>query len=146
MTDTYDSLNRLGTATAKNLSGTTLWSQTFTYDRYGNMSCSGSGLCTMMSYDTSKNRISLIATTQTPSYDAAGNLTSDGTGTGTYSYTWDAEGRLATATNPAGGTLASTYTYNSLGERVLASTPSGPDYYAFVASGRDIALAKSIGW
>ena len=28
MTDTYDSLNRLGTATAKNLSGTTLWSQT----------------------------------------------------------------------------------------------------------------------
>ena len=82
MTDTYDSLNRLGTAVAKNLSGTTLWSQTFTYDRYGNMSCSGSGLCTMMSYDTSKNRISLIGTTQTPSYDAAGNLTSDGTGTG----------------------------------------------------------------
>src|SRR2546427_10616960 len=87
MTDTYDSLNRLGTATAKNLSGTTLWSQTFNYDRYGNMNCTGSGLCTTMSYDTSKNRISLIGATQTPSYDAAGNLTSDGTGTGTYSYT-----------------------------------------------------------
>ena len=32
-------------------------------------------------------------------YDLAGNLTSDGTGTGTYSYTWDAEGRIKTTTD-----------------------------------------------
>src|SRR2546427_5620844 len=147
MTDTYDSLNRLGTATAKNLSGTTLWSQTFTYDRYGNMSCSGSGLCTMMSYDTSKNRISLIATTQTPSYDAAGNLTSDGTGTGTYSYTWNAEGRLATATTPSGGTSTTSFIYNALGERVQLVAPTYTYNYPFDAFGKEIGIHNSsTGW
>src|SRR3989475_4094041 len=147
MTDTYDSLNRLGTATAKNLSGTTLWSQTFTYDRYGNMSCSGSGLCTMMSYDTSKNRISLIATTQTPSYDAAGNLTSDGTGTGTYSYTWNAEGRLATATAPSGGTSTTSFIYNALGERVQLVAPTYTYNYPFDAFGKEIGIHNSsTGW
>src|SRR5438128_1636524 len=147
MTDTYDSLNRLGTAVAKNLSGTTLWSQTFTYDRYGNMSCSGSGLCTMMSYDTSKNRISLIGTTQTPSYDAAGNLTSDGTGTGTYSYTWNAEGRMAKATTPSGGTSTTSFIYNALGERVQLVAPTYTYNYPFDAFGQEIGIHNSsTGW
>ena len=41
---TYDSLNRLATATAKSLGGTTYWSRTFAYDRWGNGTCSRTGL------------------------------------------------------------------------------------------------------
>ncbi|HEV2233149.1 MAG TPA: RHS repeat-associated core domain-containing protein [Terriglobia bacterium] len=46
-------------------------------------------------------------------YDAAGNLLSNGTGTGSSSYTWDAEGRLASVD----GGATSTYIYNALGQQ-----------------------------
>src|SRR5438128_8531250 len=152
MTDTYDSLNRLGTAVAKNLSGSTLWSQTYSYTadgsngRYGNMSCSGSGLCTSMTYSATTNRIATIGS-QTPSYDAAGNLTSDGTGTGTYSYTWNAEGRLATATTPSGRTSTTSFIYNALGERVQLVAPTYTYNYPFDAFGQEIGIHdSSSGW
>ena len=97
----YDALNRLAGATAKTLGQSTLWSQTYSYDRWGNMSCAGSGLCTAMSYDPHmNNRLSSIGG-QAVSYDAAGNLTSDGTGVGTHTYQWDAEGRLRSVDNGA---------------------------------------------
>jgi RHS repeat-associated protein len=60
-------------------------------------------------------------------YDAARNLLRDGTGTGSHSYTWDAEGRLATIASPSGGSAIATYNYNAVGQRVQASgTGVGP--------------------
>jgi len=65
------------------------------------MQCSGStggaDACAAMTYNATTNRLSAIGS-QTPQYDAAGNLLSDGTGTGSHSYTWDAEGRMTSAT------------------------------------------------
>ena len=48
------------------------------------------GPCANWSFDTTTNQINTAAV----SHDAAGNLLTDGTGVGTYSYQWDAEGRL----------------------------------------------------
>ena len=56
------------------------------------------------------------------SYDAAGNLTASPVG---YSYTWNAEGRMATAV--AGG-VTYTYTYNGDGQRVKKAAASASSY------------------
>ncbi len=65
--------------------------------------------CLAPAYSASSNRI----TTSGYSYDAAGDVTGDGT----YTYSWDAEGRLTKVVN-GGGTAVSTNTYNALGQRV----------------------------
>jgi YD repeat-containing protein len=52
--------------------------------------------------------------------DAAGNLTEDLTGPNTYTYTWDAEGRMVSARNNA-TQVTTEYTYNALGQRVKSS-------------------------
>jgi RHS repeat-associated protein len=135
--NTYDSLNRLATAAANNLSGGSLWSQTYTIDRYGNMTCSGTGYCTSMSYSATTNRLTAIGSA-TPTYDAAGDLLTDGSGTGTNTYTWDGESRLATATPYAQNTV--TLTYNALGQRVRAASSSFTYDYAFSASGQELGL------
>src|SRR5207249_191790 len=105
--------NRVATSVKTGSSAENL---TFSYDRYGNMTCvvngNTNGPCPSYTFNTSTNRIINANFT----YDAAGNLTQDGTGTGTYIYAWNAEGRLKTST-PNGGT-ATTYTYNALGQRV----------------------------
>jgi len=107
---TYDALNRLGTGVATPVSpGTVNYNLTYSYDRFGNASCTGgTGLCTSMSFNTATNRI----TNSNFSYDSAGNLLQDGTGAGTHSYQWDAEGKMKSVDN---GTT-STYTYNALGQ------------------------------
>jgi YD repeat-containing protein len=81
----YDTLNRLASATA---TGSSTYSQTFSYDQYGNMDCTASPAeprCLALTYSASTNRI----TTSGYSYDAAGDLTGDGTNT----YRWDGESR-----------------------------------------------------
>ncbi len=110
----YDSLNRLGTAVATDFSNNTLWSQTYTYDRWGNMSCSGSGLCTSMSYNASNNNQLISVGLASVTYDAAGNLTQDTSSVPSRSYQWDAEGHIRSID---GGTTAS-MTFNALGWRV----------------------------
>ena len=105
----YDSLNRLASAAA---TGNTTYSQTFSYDQYGNMDCSASPAetqCVALTYSASTNRI----TTSGYTYDAAGNLTGDGTNT----YQWDAEAHLTKVLNGQSVTI-STNTYNALGQRV----------------------------
>lgn len=117
----YDAVNRLGSAVAKNLSLTTLWSQTYSYDRWGNMSCSGSGLCTSMTYSSSNNnQLASIGGTSV-SYDAAGNLLVDPNTLPVSNYTWDAEGRLTKITQ--GASTYSMTTYNALGYGVETSYP-----------------------
>ncbi|PYV35302.1 MAG: hypothetical protein DMG22_02760 [Acidobacteria bacterium] len=73
--------------------------------------------------------------------------TSDGTGTGTYSYTWNAEGRLAKATTPSGGTSTTSFIYNALGERVQLVAPTYTYNYPFDAFGQEIGIHNSsTGW
>ncbi len=107
----YDPLNRLTTSVA---TGSSTQNLTFSYDRYGNMTCVTNGQtqgpCPNWTFSTASNRISNANFT----YDAAGNLTQDGTGLSTHTYQWDAEGRLKSVDN---GTAA-TYVYNALGLRV----------------------------
>ncbi len=108
-TYTYDSVNRLAAAAA---TGTVAYSQTFTIDAYGNLKCTPNGPgCRAPTFSSSTNRI----TSSGYSYDAAGDVTGDGT----YTYIWDAEGRLSTASGPGGGVG---YWFNALGQRVEGAT------------------------
>jgi RHS repeat-associated protein len=91
----YDSLNRLTTSQENNGSS---WSQTNSYDQYGNRSIVGGAL----SFDANTNRISGW------SYDAAGNLLNDGA----HSYNFDAENKISKVDNVAA------YTYDGEGQRV----------------------------
>jgi YD repeat-containing protein len=78
------------------------------------------------------------------SYDAAGNLLTDGTGAGTFTYTYDAEGRVKTAT-PYGGSTA-TYTYNALGQRVRREVSTSVVDVGYDAFGQMIGFASAGSW
>jgi RHS repeat-associated protein len=121
---TYDGSNRLLSATAKTLGGTptTLWSQSYMYDRWGNMTCNGSGICAAMTYNTSTNRLATIGN-QPVTYDPAGNLKQDGNLGGTYrQYSYDAEGHVTKQIDILGH--VENDTYNALGQVVESVTPS----------------------
>jgi RHS repeat-associated protein len=129
---TYDGANRLASAAA---TGSVAYSQSFSYDIYGNMSCSANPAetnCLQTTYSSSTNRISYVTVNgvnTTYTYDAAGNLLNDGT----YSYQWDAEGRLAAVT--LSGNVVSMNTYNALGQRVEDVTQSSTTEEAYGAGG-----------
>jgi RHS repeat-associated protein len=69
---TYDDLSRVSSVNC----GANLWSQTFSYDRFGNISKSGS-VSFQPTYDSTTNRMTSIAGL-TPTYDNNGNVTYDG--------------------------------------------------------------------
>lgn len=121
----YDSLSRLINVQGFQLpaggSWNNVYTQTFSYDRWGNrLSVMGSNA---QSWDTSEaaatNRLRVPGTTGCPAsgtrvcYDAAGNLIFDNTlgSTGTRSY--DAENRITAAA----GSGANSYVYNADGKR-----------------------------
>lgn len=105
----YDYMNRLKTATTQATSGSDCWGQSFTRDRYNNLTNVGSIQCSApmlnQAVSTTTNQIS------TYSYDLAGHVTYDGIN----HYTWDAEHRLT-----SGGGV--NYTYDGMGRRVQKST------------------------
>jgi RHS repeat-associated protein len=115
---TYDSLNRLATATETNG-----YSRTYGYDRYGNRwVASSSGIASADSHEptvgtlfnTANNRLA------NQSYDAAGNQTSYDPRTLAY----DAESRMISATSPINGNEY--YLYDGDGRRVRKTwTPYG---------------------
>jgi len=90
----YDAVNRLTTSQEG-----ASWSQTNSYDRYGNRSVGGN-----LSYSASSNHI----TNSGYAYDASGNLTNDTV----HSYSFDAANRIIKVDN----TLA--YVYDGEGRRV----------------------------
>ncbi|MBN9492899.1 RHS repeat-associated core domain-containing protein, partial [bacterium] len=114
-TFTYDSLNRLATATGP---GTA--SDTYTYDAFGNRTqlVDGSGTTTT-AYNAGDEITSMTppspGSAVTYTYDANGNLTARGSDT----FSWDYENRLTSAT--VGGT-PTTYTYSGDGLRQSATT------------------------
>ncbi len=77
-TYTYDNTNRLTTSVA---TGSSTHNLTFSYDRYGNMSCvtnaQTNGPCPNWTFNTPTNQISTSGYT----YSSKGNLTGDGTHT-----------------------------------------------------------------
>ena len=109
-------MDRLASAVAKDLSSNTLWSQTYSYDRWGNMSCSGSGLCAGMSYSSANNNHLASIGGVAVSYDAAGNLLQDPNTSPVSNYTWDAESGLTKTTQ--GAHTYSTSTYHAHGQDV----------------------------
>jgi hypothetical protein len=84
------------------------WSQTFSYDAFGNITTSGA-LAYQANYSSSTNHI-ISVSSYTPTYDANGNIISDPN----ESYSWDADGN-AVSVNSEG------VTYDAF-DRVLALT------------------------
>jgi RHS repeat-associated protein len=89
------------------------WSQTFSFDPFGNISKSGSGNF-LATYNSSTNRVSGL-TGCTVSYDADGNPLQNCDRGVQDTYTWDAEGH---ATTIHGGII----TYDALGRGVMLNT------------------------
>ncbi len=136
---TYDNMNRLVTSVA---TGSATHNLTFSYDRYGNMTCvtnqNTNGPCPSYAFNTSTNRINNTGF----AYDTAGNLTADGTGTGSHTYQWDAENRMKSIDS---GSTA-TYTYNALGQRVEKLVGSTYTEYAYQASGEELGENNRTSW
>ena len=136
---TYDNMNRVATSAA---TGSATHNLTFSYDRYGNMTCvtnqNTNGPCPNYTFNASTNQITNSGFT----YDAAGNLTADGTGTGSHSYQWDGESRLKSIDN---GSTA-TYAYNALGQRVEKLVGSTYTEYAYHAGGEDLGENNRTAW
>jgi RHS repeat-associated protein len=112
---------------------TSFWGQSFTYDRYGNLtamtnSATGQGCAALYSMSMTANSYNQLSGL---SYDASGNTTSDGS----FSYTWNGEGLLQSA----GST---TYTYDGDDKRVEKS--SGV-YYWFSPDGSPLAETNASG-
>jgi YD repeat-containing protein len=125
---TYDGLDRL--STASETSGGTTWSRTFGYDARGNRWVSAAAPAvtaftptTAQSFDAN-NR----TTVNGAGYDTAGNQTA----IGAYTFTYDAENRLATSTLNGGTT---TYVYDGDGRRVKKAGVSATTVYVYDAMG-----------
>ena len=74
------------------------------------------------------------------SYDASGDTSSDGTTT----YTYDAEGRIATANNGTSGT--STYVYDAEGRRIRKTTVAGGTVdFLYDLAGHEVLQLSSTG-
>ncbi len=137
-TYTYDTLNRLGNSTA---TGNQSHNLTFTNDRYGNPTCSGTGLCTSLSYSASTNRITAVGGVSV-SYDAAGNMLTDATAPTSCSFTWDGENRLVSVS----GCATASYVYNALGQRVEKLVGTAYTEYAFDLQGQVVAHHNRTSW
>jgi RHS repeat-associated protein len=109
---THDDLIRIASANCG-----TSWSQTFSYDAFGNISKSGT-VSFQATYSHLTNQMTQVGSS-VPTYDANGNATNDTA----HTYTWDASGRPV---NVDGVGL----TYDALG-RMVEQNKSGT-YYQIV--------------
>jgi RHS repeat-associated protein len=143
----YDSLNRLAQATETG--GTNEWSQTYSYDRFGNRAVAGTIFDAALTppslgaFDSATNRIKPAVMTGF-SYDTAGSLTSDPhtpangiiydaenrqtsytkTGVGTTSYSYDGDGHRVKKTDPSNNTTI--FVYNVAGQLIAEYTSGAP--------------------
>jgi RHS repeat-associated protein len=108
----YDDLMRITSANCGSV-----WSQTFSYDAFGNISKSGSVSFAAL-YSSSTNRITSVGSFN-PTYDANGNILSDPA----HTYSWDSVGKPVTIDTV-------NMTYDALG-RMVEQNRSGA-YTQFV--------------
>jgi RHS repeat-associated protein len=109
---THDDLSRIASANCGSP-----WSQTFSYDAFGNISKSGT-VSFQPTYSYLTNRMTEVGSS-TPTYDANGNATNDTA----HTYAWDANGRPVTADSV-------TLTYDALGR--MAEQDKSGTYYQIV--------------
>lgn len=109
-----DVLNRLMSVQTAATSGADCWGQTFNYDPLANFMSADSVKCSNPAPQFSVNSNNHI-TAAGYSYDLAGNSTADPL----YSYTYDAENRITSASGMSGGPYC--YTYDGNGLRVVKS-------------------------
>jgi len=128
-TFTYDTLNRIATAASSThaTSPSHCYGESFTIDRYGNLTGIGSISssytgCTQdnlgVSISASTNRI----TSSGYSYDSNGNMTNDGSNTLVY----DAENRVVSENSGS-----TTYMHNAASQRVDKVSGSGNTHYVY---------------
>lgn len=125
----YDDLQRLSSSNCG-----TPWSQTFTYDVFGNITKNGSSSF-VPSYSLTQNQFTSIPG-RTVSYDGNGNLLTDNLNT----YTWDAYGRMSTV-NTGSATVAAIY--DGLGR--IVENNAGGTYTEFVYGPTGAKLAQVNG-
>jgi RHS repeat-associated protein len=111
-TYSHDDVSRIASANCGSV-----WSQTFTYDAFGNISKSGT-VSFQPTYSYLTNRMTMVGSS-TPNYDANGNATNDTA----HTYAWDANGRPVTADSV-------TLTYDALGR--MAEQDKSGTYYQIV--------------
>jgi RHS repeat-associated protein len=132
-------LKRLTTATAVQGS-MTAWTQSYTYDGFGNMtSKTGSGATFTNSVDATTNRLA----GGNICYDPDGNMVSDqnGGGCGNPNYTYDVANRLVSA-KVSGGT--ETYGYDADNKRISKISSSGAQtIYIYGAMGEKLAVGTA---
>lgn len=104
-----------------------IWSQTFSYDAFGNISKSGS-LSFQPTYSYLTNRMTEIGSS-TPTYDSNGNVTNDFLNT----YSWDANGRPITIDGVGA-------TYDALGNMVQQNRSGAYTQIVYTPSGAKLAL------
>jgi len=120
----YDNFNRLisSSCTANCPNGGSSQAFTYAYDRYGNRwnqtVTAGSGPQPSYAFTGAQNGGVPNNRMDSFSYDAAGNLLNDGT----YSYTYDPENRIISASNGP-----TTYIYDAEGQRVGRAGNAGMD-------------------
>lgn len=130
----YDYLNRMTSASSP------LWTHTYGYDRYGNLTSrtsTGSGLGSLsLTVSATTNRITSAGYT----FDSAGNLTA---APGSLTFQYDGEERLKSANNGVLGT----YTYDAEDRRAKKVTSSETRYYFYDLNGNAVWEYKvGLGW
>jgi len=111
---------------------------TQTLDSSANLNLT-TGLETFTNASTS-NKLNNIsgAVTKTYAYDNDGHTLSDGSRT----FTYNAAGRLTTASNAG---LTTTYTYNALGQRVKKTNTNGTTYFVYDEAGHELGEYDQAG-
>jgi RHS repeat-associated protein len=118
----YDSLNRLQSVNELQTGTQVVFTQAFTYDRWGNRQINQSASTTnvnrqQFSINTANNRLGVPnGQSGQMTYDASGNLTADTYSRMDASRVYDGENRLATNTDTSN--QVSRYTYDASGKRV----------------------------
>ena len=123
-TDTfaYNTRSEVTGSTNSVLTGSA-YTPTYTYDKIGNRE-SSTGISPVSAYTANQlSQYTAIGATN-PTYDADGNLTSNGT----WTYTWNGENRLRTATK---GTTTINFTYDYLGRLVKKDDGTNTQVYVY---------------
>ncbi len=118
----YDDFARIQSANCGSI-----WSQTFGYDAFGNITKSGS-ISFQPTYSSATNQMTSLPGF-TPSYDADGNVLNDSL----HSYTWDAKGRPATIDSVGA-------TYDALGRMVEQNRAGVYTELVYAPTGKKLAL------
>lgn len=121
---THDDMTRIGSASC---TSTPSFSQTFSYDPFGNVSAAGTASF-QPTYSSSTNRITQIGST-TPSYDNDGNVLSDSM----HTFTWDVYGLPASIDGI-------TTTYDALGRVVERDTNGTITQVAYTPGGTKLGI------